>query len=100
MKERRTIIRCALATSACALFLPAAHWTLQASGVTVRLRGVSAVNDRVVWASGSGSTVLRTANGGATWQKLAVTPDVVDFRDIDAINENTAFVLSIGNGPA
>ncbi len=103
MKERRTIIRCALATSACALFLPAAHWTLQASGVTVRLRGVSAVNDRVVWASGSGSTVLRTADGGATWQKLTVTGDrldLVDFRDIDAIDTQTAYVLSIGNGPA
>jgi photosystem II stability/assembly factor-like uncharacterized protein len=51
------------------------------------------------WASGSGSTVLRTADGGATWQKLTVTPDAVDFRDIDAIDARTAYVLSIGNGP-
>ena len=56
------------------------------SGVTARLRGVSAVSDRVAWASGSGSTVLRTADGGATWQKLTVTTDAVDFRDIDAID--------------
>ncbi|MEP6921998.1 MAG: oxidoreductase [bacterium] len=79
--------------------LPTAHqWTLQQSGVTARLRGLSAVNDRVVWASGAGSTVLRTVDGGATWQKLTVTTDDLDFRDIDAVDEQTAYVLSIGNG--
>ena len=73
---------------------------MQTSGVTARLRGVSAVSDSVAWASGSASTVLRTADGGATWEKLAVTADAVDFRDIDAIDARTAYVLSIGNGPA
>src|SRR5947199_5973636 len=75
------------------------QWTIQTSGVTARLRGVSAVSDRVAWASGAGSTVLRTSDGGATWQKLTVTTDAVDFRDIDAIDARTAYVLSIGNGP-
>jgi len=76
------------------------QWSLQTSGVNARLRGVSAVNDRVAWASGSESTVLRTADGGATWQRLKVTGDVLDFRDIDAIDARTAYVLTIGNGPA
>lgn len=76
------------------------QFTIQNSGVTARLRGVSAVNERVAWASGSGSTVLRTGDGGATWQKLSVTTDAIDFRDIDAIDERTAYVLSIGNGAA
>jgi len=74
-------------------------WTTQSSGVTARLRGVSAIDDRVAWASGSGSTVLRTVDGGATWQKLTVTSDPLDFRDIDAIDSKTAYILSIGNGP-
>jgi photosystem II stability/assembly factor-like uncharacterized protein len=82
------------------LLLTAPQWTIQTSGVTARLRGVSAVSDRVAWASGAGSTVLRTGDGGTTWQKLTVTTDAVDFRDIDAIDERTAYVLSIGNGPA
>jgi photosystem II stability/assembly factor-like uncharacterized protein len=77
----------------------APSWTHQTSGVTARLRGVSAVNERVAWASGAGSTVLRTSDGGATWQKLTVTSDTLDFRDVDAINAQTAYVLSIGNGP-
>lgn len=82
-----------------AILLSAPHWIIQNSGSTARLRGVSAVSDRVVWVSGSGSTVLRTADGGATWQKLTITKDPLDFRDIDAIDRRTAYVLSIGNGP-
>jgi photosystem II stability/assembly factor-like uncharacterized protein len=76
------------------------HWTLQSSGVTTRLRGVSAVTERVAWASGAGGTVLRTTDGGANWNKLTVTSDPLDFRDIDAIDALTAYVLSIGNGQA
>src|SRR4051794_12077126 len=80
------------------VFVP--RWTLQTSGVTARLRGVSAVSERVAWASGSGATVLRTIDGGTTWNKLSVTSEALDFRDIDAIDAQTAYVLSIGNGPA
>ena len=76
------------------------RWTTQTSNVTARLRGVSAVNEHVAWASGSGSTVLRTTDGGTTWQKLTVTSDTLDFRDIDAVDERIAYVLSIGTGPA
>jgi photosystem II stability/assembly factor-like uncharacterized protein len=76
------------------------HWILQTSGVTQRLRGISAVSERVAWASGAGSTVLRTDDGGQTWQKLSVTPDALDFRDVDAVDAQTAYALSIGNGPA
>lgn len=77
------------------------QWTPQATGVAARLRGVSAVSDRVAWASGANGTVVRTADGGLTWQRLRV-PDAekLDFRDIDAIDERVAFVLSIGPGDA
>lgn len=76
------------------------QWQPQASGVTARLRGVSAVSDTVAWASGAGGTVLRTADGGATWTKLTV-PDAakLDFRDVDAVSDTTAWILSIGAGP-
>jgi photosystem II stability/assembly factor-like uncharacterized protein len=82
------------------LAMPAPTWTVQTSGVTARLRGVSAVNERVAWASGSASTVLRTTDGGNTWQRLTVTGETLDFRDVDAIDPQTAYILSIGNGPA
>jgi photosystem II stability/assembly factor-like uncharacterized protein len=82
--------------------VPAAvHWEPQTSGVTARLRGVSAVSDRVAWASGTGGTVLRTTDGGTTWRQLAVPgAEQLDFRDVDAVSETAAYVLSIGPGPA
>jgi len=89
---------CMMIASIVAVGIP--RWTVQTSGVTVRLRGVSAVSERVAWASGAGSTVLRTTDGGAAWQKIAVTSDALDFRDIDAVDAQTAYVLAIGNGPA
>ena len=77
-----------------------AVWTNQTSGVTARLRGISAVNEQIAWASGANSTVLRTNDGGATWQKVNVTTEALDFRDVDAVDPRTAYVLSIGPGEA
>src|ERR1043165_2839414 len=82
------------------ILLVAPQWAMQTSGVESRLRGVSAVSERVAWASGAGATVLRTVDGGTTWQKLTVTDEALDFRDIDAVDEQTAYALSAGNGPA
>ena len=39
---------------------------VQSSGTKARLQAVSAVDDRVVWASGTGGTVVRTVDGGKT----------------------------------
>ena len=81
--------------------VPVHRWEPQDSGVTARLRGVSAVNASVAWASGANGTVLRTSDTTGRWEKLTV-PDAatLDFRDVDAINALTAYVLSIGNGAA
>ena len=76
-------------------------WEVQATGVTARLRGVSAVSRRVAWASGANGTVLRTVDGGQTWQKLTVPgAEKLDFRDVDATDDRSAYVLSIGPGEA
>ncbi|HEV8491494.1 MAG TPA: oxidoreductase, partial [Candidatus Angelobacter sp.] len=71
----------------------------QNSGVDVQLRGISAIPEKVAWASGAKGTVLRTVDGGATWQRLEIVgAEALDFRDIQAFDQNTAFVLSIGPG--
>jgi photosystem II stability/assembly factor-like uncharacterized protein len=76
-----------------------AQWLEQSSGVTARLRGISAVNDRIAWASGAGGTCLRTVDGGKTWQRLSVPgAESLDFRDIEAFDADTAYLLSIGEG--
>jgi photosystem II stability/assembly factor-like uncharacterized protein len=77
--------------------MPQSH--VQDTGVDVQLRGISAVSGRVAWASGAQGTVLRTVDGGQHWEKLIVPGAVgLDFRDIQAFDESTAFVLSAGPG--
>ena len=77
------------------------RWEPQKSGATARLRGVSAVSARVAWASGAAGTILRTADGGTTWRTLTVPgAEKLDFRDVDAVSEASAYILSIGPGAA
>lgn len=78
---------------------PRAEWRMLESGARVRLRGVSAVSSQVAWASGDKGTYLRTSDGGATWQ-VGVVPGAseLDFRDVDAFDRETAYLLSIGEG--
>jgi len=77
----------------------AAQWIEQSSGTKARLRGVSAVSDKIAWASGANGTCLKTTDGGATWQTLKVPgAESLDFRDVDAFDANTAYLLSIGEG--
>src|SRR5262249_55012229 len=55
----------------------------QQSGTDALLIAVSAVDDRVVWASGQGGTWLRTLDGGAHWQSGRVPgADSLQFRDV------------------
>jgi photosystem II stability/assembly factor-like uncharacterized protein len=99
---RRAVLAVAVVAVLAAVPLPQQpSWTAQTSGVTARLRGVSAVSANVVWASGSAGTIVRTSDGGKTWRRLAVAgAESLDFRDVDAVDERTAYVLSIGPGVA
>ena len=74
-------------------------WQLTPTGSAARLRGLSAVSERVAWASGSLGTVLRTTDKGATWQSVGPPgTQTLQFRDIEAFDANTAVILSIGTG--
>ncbi len=76
-----------------------AQWVVERSGSLARLRGISAVDSKVAWASGTGGTVLLTIDGGATWNRKVVPgAETSDFRDIEAFDDRTAYVLSIGAG--
>ena len=75
------------------------QWSAQKSNTTASLHGLSVVNASVVWASGTGGTFLRTTDGGETWRPGTVPGgETLDFRDVYAIDANTAYLMSIGNG--
>ena len=104
MLRRISLILVVLALAATSLaFAPGSQndfsWQLTPTGSTARLRGLSVVSSSVVWASGSGGTVLRTVNGGATWQSVGPPgTETLQFRDIEAFDASNAVILSIGPG--
>ena len=75
-------------------------WELEPSETTADLRGVHAVGGGVVWASGTGGTVLRSQDSGFEWQSCATPPSAekLDFRAIWAWDDQTAVVMSSGTG--
>lgn len=76
-----------------------AQWTKQTVATKASFRGLSVVNEKIIWASGTGGTVIKTTDGGKNWSVMKVPEaDKLDFRDIEAFDENTAYILSIGDG--
>jgi photosystem II stability/assembly factor-like uncharacterized protein len=74
-------------------------WMVQYEDSTTNFIGLFAVNSSTVWASGSGGKYVRTENGGESWISGTVPgADSIAFRDVHAFDNNTAYVLSIGNG--
>ncbi len=77
-----------------------AQWEIEESHTTASLRGIHNVGGGVAWASGTNGTILRTEDGGYLWQGCATPPgaEKLDFRGIQAFDENTAIVMSSGKG--
>jgi photosystem II stability/assembly factor-like uncharacterized protein len=62
----------------------------------ISLRGLSVVDDRVVWVSGSSGTVGRSLDGGKSWEWTIVKGfEKRDFRDIEAFDGNRAIVIAV-----
>ncbi len=75
------------------------QWVKQNVSTKASFRGLSVINEKLVWASGTGGTVIKTTDGGRTWAVMTVPgAEKLDFRDIEAFDANTAYILSIGNG--
>src|SRR6476660_4572127 len=70
--------------------------TVLTQGNKISLRGLSVVNDQVVWVSGSNGTVGRSTNGGKDWKWLRVKGfEQSDFRDIEAFDAATALIMAV-----
>lgn len=68
------------------------------SGTQAHLRGLSVVNDRVIWASGTGGQIGRSTDGGASWTWRTIPGfETIDFRDIEAFDALNAVVMGVGS---
>src|SRR5262249_13145388 len=64
-------------------------------------RGLCVVTPKVAWVSGTKGTFGRAADGGKTWSVGTVPgAEELDFRDVEAFGESTAYLLSAGPGDA
>ena len=71
---------------------------LLTSGTKTSMRGLSVVNDKVVWASGSGGMVARSLDGGLHWTWNTVKGyEKSEFRDIEAFDDKNAVLMVIAS---
>jgi photosystem II stability/assembly factor-like uncharacterized protein len=78
-----------------------AQWQTQTSGTQSDLRGLCVVSPSCAWVSGTNGTYARTTDGGKTWSVGTVPgAEKLDFRDVEAFGETTAYLLSAGPGDA
>jgi photosystem II stability/assembly factor-like uncharacterized protein len=77
------------------------QWQAQTVRTKSDFRGLCAVTPDVAWGSGTMGTYARTTDGGKTWLVGTVPgAEKLDFRDVEAFGEATAYLLSAGPGDA
>jgi len=75
----------------------AQHIILLEQGKPTNIRGISIVDDKTAWVSGSKGYVAITLNGGKTWAWQQVKGfEQADFRDIEAFSNKEAIIMSSG----
>jgi photosystem II stability/assembly factor-like uncharacterized protein len=77
---------------------PAPEVQVLTTGTNTSLRGLSVVNDNVLWVSGSNGMVGRSTNAGKNWNWMTVKGfEKTEFRDIEAFDANTAIIMGVGD---
>ena len=72
------------------------HIEVLTSGRSSSIRGLSAVDDMVVWVSGNNGSVAKSVDGGKSWKWMPVKGfEKTDFRDIEAFNKDIAIIMAI-----
>lgn len=75
----------------------AGPWWPVAAPTTASLRGLAVVDADVVWVGGTGGTLLRTVDGGASWQDVRPADALgCDFRDVHAFSADVAVAMVAG----
>ena len=99
----RLTTRAAIVVAFCTVFIsavpprPNPKVELLTSGTNTSLRGLSVVNDQIIWVSGSNGMVGKSTNGGRNWRWITVRGfEKNDFRDIEAFDATTAIIMAVG----
>ncbi len=71
-------------------------WKVIETGSTASLRGLSVVDAKTVWASGSDGTVLRTMDGEKFTHVSPAGFEKLDFRSLVAFSDQEAVIASAG----
>ncbi len=100
----------AVSNSPAAWEFPDVELTAVASGTDASFRGVAVRGPLEAWVTGSGATVLRTRNGGQSFERVGVPyrietsadgqPVIPDFRDVELLPDGGILLMSVGTGPA
>ena len=84
----------ALACSLCRSQGQTVH--LLTAGTATSIRGLSVVDDRIIWVSGSNGTIGRSLDSGRTFNWMTVKGfEKTDFRDVEAFDETSAVIMGI-----
>ncbi|MEO8414710.1 MAG: oxidoreductase [Ginsengibacter sp.] len=66
------------------------------TGTNTSIRGLSVVDDKTIWVSGSNGMIGKSIDSGATWKWIQVKGfEKTDFRDMEAFDQNIAVIMGI-----
>lgn len=62
------------------------------------MRGLSVVNNEIIWVSGSKGSIGKSVNGGKTWEWTKPKGyETLDFRDIQGFDDKKAIIVNAGS---
>lgn len=79
-----------------AQFISAQKIEILTDSIQSSFRGLSVVDNNILWVSGSNGTIGKSIDGGQTWKWMIVKGfEKTDFRDIEAFDKKTAIIMGV-----
>ncbi|WP_422361136.1 WD40/YVTN/BNR-like repeat-containing protein [Reichenbachiella sp.] len=96
MKNHLILFACVLLV-ACQPSKKSYTWEEFAVDDHTSFRGISVLNEKVIWVSGTNGLVLKTENGGLDWEEVYIPDtDSLDFRDVEVLSKDEIVLMSAG----
>jgi photosystem II stability/assembly factor-like uncharacterized protein len=93
-----TLVMLSLLLHFCVIAETIPEWNIQQFPDKPSLRSI-AIKNNVMWVAGTKGKVYKSLDKGKTWIDISLKEHVeADIRDIQAIDKNTAILMSVGSG--